>query len=92
MFKIYNGFLPPEMIEFYSMYQLRNYSSAYNDLPENLRQTWKQYHLPRTNLARNNFACEGPRLWNGIPENIRDLTSLCCFKKEFSPFLMNLYK
>jgi hypothetical protein len=79
MFKIYNRFLPPEMIEFYSMFQLRNYCSVYNT-----RKPKTDFLIPfaRTNLGRKNFACEGPRLWNGIPESIRDLTSLCCFKKE----------
>ena len=90
MFKIYNRFLQPEMIEFYSMFPLRNYNSVYNT-----RKPKTDLVIPfaRKNLARVFFACEGPRLWNGIPENIRDLKHLlCCFKKELSQFLLNLYK
>ena len=89
MFKIYNRFLSPEMIEFYSMFQLRDYSNVYNT-----RKPKTDFLIPfaRTNLGRNFFACGGPRLWNGIPESIRDLTSLCCFKKELTQFLLNLYK
>jgi hypothetical protein len=39
---------------------------------------------PRTNSMKNSFMYDGAKLWNSIPNEIRESKSLSCFQKNIA--------
>ena len=58
-------------------YQLRNISSGLC-LPQ-----------PRTNNMKKSFMYDGAKLWNSIPNEIRERKSLSCFQKKIAAHIFN---
>jgi hypothetical protein len=58
-------------------YQLRNISSGLC-LPQ-----------PRTNNMKKSFMYDGAKLWNSIPNEIRESKSLSCFQKKIAAHIFN---
>ena len=58
-------------------YQLRNISSGLC-LPQ-----------PRTNNMKKSFMYDGAKLWNSIPNDIRESKSLSCFQKKIAAHIFN---
>ena len=46
--------------------------------------------LPRTNLGKNSFSFNGPRVWQSVPEELKSLT-LQSFKHKFKEHLLKKY-
>ena len=45
----------------------------------------------RLTLTQHSIFFNGPRLWNSIPENIRESSSLPVFKRQYKNLLIQLY-
>ena len=45
----------------------------------------------RTTIRESSLAISGPKFWNSIPSEIKELTSINSFKKCFSQYLVNFY-
>ena len=45
-------------------------------------------HVPKSNIVKGDiaFMIAGPRVWNGLPSNIRAITNLLDFKKKLKTF------
>ena len=64
-----------------SVYRLRSNSSLILDRPKE--------HILST-LGARSFYAAAPTLWNSLPANIRDITSLNIFKEKLKTYLFNL--
>ena len=64
-----------------SAYSPRSNSSLILDRP-------KGHILPT--LGARSFYAAAPTLWNSLPANIRDITSLSIFKKKLNTYLFSL--
>ena len=78
MYKILNKMGPESLTDLFTYksemtnYQLRDISSSLC-LPQ-----------PRTNNMKNSFMYDDAHLWNSIPNEIREIKSLSCFKKKIA--------
>ena len=82
MFCYHNQLLPPLFFNlFVSSNQIHNYNirSARNYRP----------YACRTNLKKISILCQGPKIWNHLPTQIRDSPSPYSFKKSMMEFLLN---
>ena len=78
------------------MWQVNN-----NEIPRNISKLFHvksriigsenntKYHIPSVNLnlVKNSVMFQGPKLWNGIPIDIRNKTSLLSFKTSYRKYL-----
>lgn len=55
-------------------------------------QQHKNFHIPssNTNLGKTAFEYKGPKLWQEVPDDIKD-TNIKCFKYKFKNHLIGLY-
>jgi len=70
MFKILNGLTPPYLSEMF------NHSASFHDY--GLRSSRTNLVLPksRTDFYRNSFAFTGAKIWNDLPNSLKEETSL----------------
>ena len=75
---------------------LRNVFTTRSEIYEGNTRNKEKLHVPlcRTTTAHRSFKYEGTSLWNSLPKNIRDISSLDSFKKQimdraFYTFLAN---
>ena len=75
---------------------LRNVFTTRSEIYEGNTRNKDKLHVPlcRTTTAQPSFKYRGTSLWNSLPKNIRDISSLDCFKKQimnraFYTFLAN---
>ena len=64
-----------------SVYRLRSNSSLILDRPKG---------RILSTLGARSFYAAAPTLWNSLPANIRDITSLNIFKEKLKTYLFNL--
>ena len=64
-----------------SAYSLRSNSSLFLDRPKGRMLS---------TLGARSFYAAAPTLWNSLPVNIREITSLSIFKKKLKAYLFNL--
>ena len=78
MYKILNKMGPKSLANLFS------YKSEKTDY--NLRGISSNRCLPkpRTNNMKNSFMCDGAKLWNSIPEDIRKSKSLSSFRNKIA--------
>ena len=74
MFKIINGLTPSYMSEMFT------FSTDLNDY--NLRSSKMNLELPqnRTNYYKNSFGFTGVKVWNALPDSLKEESSLESFK------------
>ena len=75
MYKTTNGMAPKYMEDMFSQYA--------GNLAYNLRTFCKNVALPqaKTDYYRNSFALTGAKLWNSVPNDIKDESSMETFIK-----------
>ena len=80
MFKIVNGLAPPYMRE---MFHSHIGSDSYS-----LRCSAKNFQLPkvRTDVYKTSFAYTGAKLWNSLPDSLKEEHSLIRFKKRIKHY------
>ena len=76
MYKIVNGLAPSYMADMFS--------SQYGSQVHNLRNSTLNFEIPnaRTELYRNSFAFTGEKIWNELPGDLKNVSSLNAFKKK----------
>lgn len=80
MFKVVNGLAPPYLIDMFSKKQS---SKTYG-----LRGSIKDLQLPkvRTDYYKTSFAFTGAKLWNSLPNRIKEQETLKSFNKELEKY------
>ena len=44
--------------------------------------------LPRTQMFKGMLLFNGPKVWNSVPDNIRNSNNLACFKAMYKQYLL----
>lgn len=79
MFKVWTHKVPPYLFNMFSKAQSKYETSRKNfDLP-----------LPRKDFYKASLAFSGPKLWNWLPSDIKEATSLPSFKAKLAQFLLS---
>ena len=78
MYKTVNQLAPQRLC---NIFQFSNTVNNYN--PRGSIFNWAFYSKAQDRIFKKSFSYSGAKLWNRIPENIRNLTT--CFVKTFSP-------
>ena len=81
MYKIANNLAPKYMVQMFES----NYGSNYH----NLRNSKNDFQLPKckTEYYGKTFAISGAKVWNSLPESLKDPQSLKSFKKQLRKHL-----
>ena len=82
MYKIVNGNLPPNIVNLFS----------YRQYLYGLRKTTLQLEIPKptTNFKKRSLAYRGPKIWNSLPNNVKQCASLAAFKAAIDKSYPNL--
>jgi len=48
-------------------------------------------HQSRTNVKKFTFTCQGPRIWNSFPEDLKSKPTMACFKSCLKKYLLTSY-
>ena len=59
--------------------QIHQYSTRYSD--------FYRPHTCRTNIKKFSILFQGPRIWNSLPNDIKNAPSFSIFKRVIKPFL-----
>ena len=59
--------------------QIHQYSARYSD--------FYRPHTCRTNIKKTSILFQGPRIWNSLPNDIKNAPSFSIFKRVIKPFL-----
>ena len=80
MFKILNGLTPPYLSEMFT------HSALFHDY--GLRSSKMNLALPRsrTDFYRNSFAFTGAKIWNDLPNSVKEETSLKKFMSKLDHY------
>ena len=80
MFKILNGLTPPYLSEMFT------HSTSFHDY--GLRSSKMNLALPksRTDFYRNSFALTGAKIWNDLPNSLKEETSLKKFMSKLDHY------
>ena len=78
MYKTVNGLAPQRLCEIF-----KNVNEIHDD---NLRGSLTKVYVPKpkTEFLKNSFGYTGPKLWNQIPDEIRNLSSFNSFCNKLS--------
>ena len=80
MYLYHNGALPISLTQiFHTGNQIHQYSTRYSD-----------FYRPQTcraNIKKNSILSQGPRIWNSLPNNIKNASTFNIFKRVIRPFL-----
>ena len=80
MYKILNSLLPTWLFSFLSVREVNNRST---------RQAGDLFiKRTKTDTGARAFAIKGPKLWNSIPQNIKDSSSEHTFKEKMKNYLL----
>ena len=82
VYKIFSKLYPENL---WNKYHLRSHYSIYNT------RFCKNFQIPKYNLeyAKKGFSYSALKTWNEIPLSIRELPTLCYFKKQLKMYLMS---
>jgi len=82
VYKIFNKLCPQKL---WNKYYQWSYYSRYNT------RFCKNFQIPKYNLeyAKKGFSYSALKTWNEVPLNIRELPTLCHFKKQLKKHLMS---
>ena len=82
VYKVVNKLCPESL---WDMYEQRCNLSSYNT------RNNRDLHIPKVNLEhrKKGFRYSGIKIWNDIPLEIRELSSLTLFKKKLKGYLLN---
>ena len=80
MYLYHNDALPISFTQiFQTVNQIHQYSTRYSD--------FYRPHTCRTNIKKISILFQGPRIWNSLPNDIKNAPSLSIFKRVIKPFL-----
>ena len=80
MYLYHNDALPISFTQiFHTGNQIHQYSTRYSDFYRS--QTY------RANIKKNSILSQGPRIWNVLPNNIKNAPTFNIFKRVIKPFL-----
>ena len=85
MYKIYNNLPPSYLHELFQMREVNLYSTL-----SNLRSVANKHyvlHQARCNLFKGSLSFSGGLIWNSIPIDIRNSSSLHMFSKQCSEWI-----
>ena len=72
MYKIVNGNLPPHIVNLFS----------YRQYLYGLRKTTLQLEIPKpsTNIKKRSLAYCGPKIWNSLPNDVKQCNVFSCIQ------------
>ena len=80
MYLYHNDALPISFTQiFQTGNQIHRYSTRYSD--------FYRPHICRTNIKKFSVLFQGPRIWNSLPNDIKNAPSFSIFKRMIKPFL-----